>query len=111
MEHGNRFVEVDLLAVAASLAFAGPRLSASVMFAGRAPWDALSVLVVVLPVCVGAAHAVPASWPSLVVALFGLGCRALGSTSQFLLSVGTVLLLVAVTDAGSSAAASHAGGP
>ena len=104
MEHGIRFVAVVLLPVAASLAFAGPRLSASVMFAGRTPWDALSVLVVVLPACVGAAHAVPA-WSSLVVALFGLGCLALGSTSQFLLSVGTVLLLVAVADAGSFCAA------
>ena len=110
MEHGIRFAAVVVLAVAASLAFSGPRLSGSVMFAGRVPWDALSVLVVVLPVYVGAAHAVPA-WSSVVVALIGLGCLVLGSTSQFLLSVGTVLLLVAVADAGSSAVASHAAGP
>ena len=112
MEHGIRFAAVVVLAVAASLAFSGPRLSGSVMFAGRAPWDALSVVVVVLPVYVGAAHAVPA-WSSVVVALIGLGCLLLGSTSQFLQSVGTVLLLVAVADAGSSAAAGsfHAGGP
>ena len=99
MEHGIRFAAVVVLAVAASLAFSGPRLSGSVMFAGRAPWDALSVVVVVLPVYVGAAHAVPA-WSSVVVALIGLGCLLLGSTSQFLQSVGTVLLLVAVADAG-----------
>ena len=112
MEHGIRFAAVVVLAVAASLAFSGPRLSGSVMFAGRVPWDALSVLVVVLPVYVGAAHAVPA-WSSVVVALIGLGCLVLGSTSQLLLSVGTVLLLVAVADAGSSAAAGsfHATGP
>ncbi len=59
MEHGIRFAAVVVLAVAASLAFSGPRLSGSVMFAGRVPWDALSVLVVVLPVYVGAAHARP----------------------------------------------------
>ena len=110
MEHGIWFAAVVVLAVAASLAFSGPRLSGSVMFAGRVPWDALSVLVVVLPVYVGGAHAVPA-WASVVVALIGLGCLVLGSTSQFLLSVGTVLLLVAVADAGSSAVASHAAGP
>ena len=112
MEHGIRFAAVVVLAVAASLAFAGPRLSGSVMFAGRAPWDALTVLVVVLPVYVGAVHAVPA-WSSMVVALVGLGCLVLGSTSQLLLSVGTVLLLVAVADAGSSPAAGsyQAGGP
>ena len=110
MEHGIRFAAVVVLAVAASLAFSGPRLSGSVMFAGRVPWDALSVLVVVLPVYVGAVHAVPA-WSSMVVALVGLGCLVLGSTSQLLLSVGTVLLLVAVADAGSSTAASHATGP
>ena len=110
MEHGIRFAAVVVLAVAASLAFSGPRLSGSVMFAGRAPWDALSVVVVVLPVYVGAAHAVPA-WSSVVVALIGLGCLGLGSASQFLQSVRTVLLLVAVADAGSSAAASHAAGP
>ena len=110
MEHGIRFAAVVVLAVAASLAFSGPRLSGSVMFAGRVPWDALSVLVVVLPVYVGGAHAVPA-WSSVVVALIGLGCLVLGSTSQYLLSVGTVLLLVAVADAGSSAVASHAAGP
>ena len=101
-----------MLAVAASLAFSGPRLSGSAMFAGRVPWDALSVLVVVLPVYLGVAHAVPA-FSSIVVALVGLGCLALGSTSQLLLSVGAVLLLVAMADAGSSAAAGsfHAGGP
>ena len=88
-----------VLAVAASLAFAGPRLSGSMMFAGRVPWDALSVLVVVLSVHVGAAHAVP-RWSSVVVALVGLGCLVFGSTSQVLLSVGAVLLLVAVADAG-----------
>ena len=110
MEHGIRFAAVVVLAVAASLAFSGPRLSGSAMFAGRVPWEALSALVVVLPVYVGADHAVPA-WSSMVVALIGLGCLALGSTSQLLLSVGTVLLLVAVADAGSSTAASHAGGP
>ena len=112
MEHGIRFAAVVVLAVAASLAFSGPRLSGSAMFAGRVPWDALSVLVVVLPVYVGAVHAVPA-WSSMVVALVGLGCLVLGSTSQLLLSVGAVLLLVAVADAGSSAAAGsfHAAGP
>ena len=112
MEHGIRFAAVVVAAVAASLAFGGPRCSGSVMFAGRAPWDALSVFVVVLSVYVGAAHAVPA-WSSVVVALIGLGCLALGSTSQFLQSVGAVLLLVAVADAGSSAAAGscHAAGP
>lgn len=111
MEHGIRVVAVVMMAVAASLAFSGPRLSGSVMFAGRTPWDALTVLVVVLPVYVGVAHAVPA-WSSVVVALVGLGCLMLGSTSQLLLSVGTVLLLVAVADAGSSAAIGsfHAGG-
>ena len=111
MEHGIRFAAVVVLAVAASLAFSGPRLSGSAMFAGRVPWDALSVLVVVLPVYVGAVHAVPV-WSSMVVALVGLGCLVFGSTSQFLLSVGTVLLLVAVADAGSSAAAGsfHAAG-
>ena len=112
MEHGIRFAAVVMLAVAASLAFGGPRLSASVMFAGRVPWDALTVLVVVLPVYVGAAHAAPA-WSSTVVALVGLGCLVLGSTSKLLLSVGAVLLLIAVADAGWSAAAGsfHAAGP
>ncbi|MCY3845446.1 MAG: hypothetical protein OXH69_18130 [Acidobacteria bacterium] len=99
-----------MVAVAASLAFSGPRLSGSVMFAGRAPWDAVTVLVVVLPVYVGVAHAVPA-WSSVVVALVGLGCLMLGSTSHLLLSVGTALLLVAVTAGGWSAAAPHPGGP
>ncbi len=110
MEHGIRFAAVVMMAVAASLAFSGPRLSGSVMFAGRTPWDALTVLVVVLPVYAGAAYAVPA-WSSMVVALFGLGCLVLASTSQLLLSVGAVLLLVALADAGWSAAASHAAGP
>ena len=62
------------------------------MFACRTPWDALAVLVVVLPAYVGAVQAVPA-WSSVVVALVGLGCLALGLTSQPLLSVGAVLLL------------------
>ena len=112
MEHGIRFAAVVVLAVAASLAFGGPRLPGSTMFAGRIPWDALSVLVVVLPVYVGTAHAVPA-WSSVVVALVGLGCLGLGSASKFLQSVGAVLLLVAAADAGSSVAAGsfHAGGP
>ena len=112
MEHGIRFVAVVVLAVAASLAFSGPRLSGSVMFAGRTPWDAMTVLVVVLAVYVGAVYAVPAC-SSMVVALVGLGCLLLGSTSRLLLSVGIVLLLVAVADAGSSAAAGsfHAPGP
>ena len=112
LEHGIRLAAVVMMAVAGSLAFSGPRLSGSVMFAGRTPWDALSVLVVVLPVYVGVVHAVPAS-SSMVVALVGLGCLMLGSTSQLLLSVGAVLLLVAVADAGWSAAAGsfHAGGP
>ena len=112
MEHGIRFAAVVMVAVAASLAFSGPRLSGSVMFAGRTPWDALTVLAVVLPVYVGVVHAVPA-WSSMVVALIGLGCLMLGSTSQLLPSVGAVLLLVAVTDAGSSVAAGsfHAAGP
>ena len=110
MEHGIRFAAVVMMAVPASLAFSGPRLSGSVMFAGRVPWDALMVLVVVLPVYVGAVQAVPA-WSSVVVALVGLGCLMLGSTSHLLLSVGTVLLLVAVADAGWSAAAPHPGGP
>ena len=101
-----------MLAVAASLAFGGPRLSGSVMFAGRVPWDALTVLVVVLPVYVAVVHAVPA-WSSTVVVLVGLGCLVLGSTSQLLLSVGAVLLLIALADAGWSAAAGsfHAAGP
>ena len=112
MEQGIRFAAVVVLAAAASLAFSGPRLSGSVMFAGRVPWDALSVIVVVMSVHVGAVHAVPA-WSSVVVALVGLGCLMLGSTSQVLLSMGTVLLLVAVADAGVSAAAGsfHAGSP
>ena len=109
MEHGIRFAAVVMMAVLASLTFSGPRLSGSVTFAGRAPWDALTVLLVVLPVYVGAVHAVP-EWSSVVVALVGLGCLMLGSTSHLLLSVGTVLLLVAVADVGWSAAASHAGG-
>ncbi|MCY4658946.1 MAG: hypothetical protein OXF93_03910 [Acidobacteria bacterium] len=100
MEHGIPFVAVVVLAVAASLAFSGPRLSGSAMFAGRAPWDALSVLVVVLPVYVGVVHVVPA-WSSFVVALVGMGCLVLGSTSEFLLSAAAVLLLVAMADAGS----------
>lgn len=101
-----------MLAVAASLAFSGPRLSGSEMFAGRVPWDALSVLVAVLAVYVGAVHAVPER-SNIVVALVGLGWLALGSTSQLLPSVGVVLLLVAAADAGSSAAAGslHAGSP
>ena len=99
MEHGIRVAAVVMMAVAASLAFSGPRLSGSVMFAGRVPWDALTVLAVVLPVYVGVAHAVPAS-SSVIAGLVGLGCLMLGSTSQLLLSVGTVLLLVAVADAG-----------
>ena len=103
MEHGIRFAAVVMVAVAASFAFSGPRLSGSVMLSGRTPWDALSVLVVVLSVYVGAAHAIPA-WSSVVVALVGLGCLALAWMSQLLLSVGTVLLLVTVADAGSSAA-------
>ncbi len=112
MEHGIRFAAVVMVAVAGSLAFSGPRLSGSVMFTGRTPWDALTVLVVVLPVYVGVAHAVPV-WASAVVALVGLGCLVLGSTSQLFLSVGAVLLLVAVADASSSAAAGslHAAGP
>ena len=109
MEHRIRFAAVVMVAVAGSLAFSGLRLSGSVMFAGRAPWDALMVLVVVLPVYVGVVHAVP-TWSSMVVALVGLGCLMLGSTSQLLLSVGAVLLLIAVADAGSSAAAFHAAG-
>ena len=111
MEHEIRFAAVVMLAVAASIAFSGPRLSGSAMFAGRVPWDALSVLVVVLPVYIGAVQAVPA-WASMVAALVGLGCLVLGSTSQLLLSGGATLLLVAVADAGSSAAAgsSHVAG-
>ena len=103
MDHGIRFAAVVMVAVAGSLAFSGPRLSGSVMFAGRTPWDALLVLVVVLPIYVGAVHANPV-WSSAVVALIGLACLALGSTSQFVLSVGAVLLLVAVADTGSTAA-------
>lgn len=99
MEQGIRFTAVVMMAVAASLAFSGPRLSGSVMFAGRVPWDALMVLVLVLSVYVGVASAVPA-WSSVTVAVVGLGCLALGSTSQLPLSVGAVLLLVAVADAG-----------
>ena len=99
MEDGIRVGAVLMMAVAASLAFSGPRLSGSLMFGGRTPWDALTVLVVVLPVYVGVVHAVPA-WSSMVVALVGIGCLAVGSTSQLLLSVGAVLLLVAVADAG-----------
>ena len=110
MEHGIRFAAVIMVAIAGSLALSGPRLSGSVMFAGRAPWDALTVLIVVMPVYVGAVHAVPA-WSSVVVALVGLGCLMLGSTSRLLLSVGAVLLLVATADAGWSAAAPHAAGP
>lgn len=109
MEHGIRFAAVVMMAVPASLAFSGPRLSGSVMFAGRVPWDALMVLVVVLPVYVGAVDTVPA-WSTVVVTLVGLGCLMLGSTSQFLLSVGAVLLLVAVADAGWSAAVPIAAG-
>ncbi len=103
VEQGIRFAAVVVQAVAASLAFSGPRLTGSVMFAGRVPWDAATVLVVVLSVYVCAAHAVPAC-SSVVVALVGLGCLMFGSTSQLFLSAGTVLLLVAVADAGSSAA-------
>ena len=99
MDHEIRFAAVVMVAVAGSLIFSGPRLSGSAMFAGRFPWDALSVLVVVLPVYVGAFHAVPA-WSSMVVALVGLGCLVLGSTSQLLSSVGVVLLFVAVADTG-----------
>ena len=110
MEHGIRFAAAVMMMVAASFAFSGPRLSGSVMFTGRIPWDALTVLAVALPLYVGAVHAVPA-WSSAAVALVGLGCLMLGSTSQFLLSVGTVLLLVAAADAGWSAAAPHPGGP
>ena len=112
MEHGIRVAAVVMVAVAASLAFSGPRLSGSVMFAGRVPWDALTVLVVVLPVYVGVAHTDPA-WSSTVVGVVGLGCLVFGSTSQLLLSVGAVLLLVAVADAGWLAAAGpfHATGP
>ena len=110
MEHGIRFAAVVMVAVAAGLALSGPRLSGSVMFAGRVPWDALTVLVVVMSVNIGAVHAVPA-WSSAVVALVGLGCLVLGSTNQLFLSVGAVLLLVAVADAGSSAVASHAAAP
>ena len=110
MEPGIRFAAVVMVAVAASLAFSGPRLSGSVMFAGRVPWDALSVLVVVLAVYVVVAHAFPAS-SSVVVALVGLGCLMLWSTSQLLLSMGTVLLFVAAADAGWSAAVPHLGGP
>ena len=110
MDHGIRFAAAVMVAVAGSLAFSGPRLSASVMFAGRTPWDVLTVLVVVMSVYVGAVHAVPV-WSSAVVALVGLGCLALGSTSQLPLSVGAVLLLAAVADAGSSATACHAAGP
>ena len=99
MEHGIRFAAVVMVAVAGSLAFSGSRLSGSVMFTGRTPWDALTVLVVVLPVYVGVAHAVPV-WASAVVALVGLGCLVLGSTSQLFLSVGAVLLLVTMADAG-----------
>ena len=112
MEPGIRFAAVVMVAIAGSLVFSGPRLSGSAMFAGRVPWDALTVLAVALPLYVGAVYAAPA-WSSVVVALVGFGCFALGSTSQLLLSVGTVLLLVAVADAGASAAAGsfHAAGP
>ena len=112
MEHGIRFAAAVVMAVAASLAFSGPRLSGSAMFAGRAPWDVLTVVAVVLPVYVGVVQAVPA-WSSMTVALIGLGCLMLGSSSQLLLSVGAVLLLVAVADAGWSAAAGsfHTPGP
>ena len=101
-----------MLAVATSLAFGGPRLTGSVMFAGRVPRDALTVLVVALPVYVGVVHAVPA-WSSTVVASIALGCLMLGSTSQLLLSVGAVLLVIAVADTGWSAAAGtfHPAGP
>ena len=110
MEHEIRFAAVVTLAVGASLAFGGPRCSGSVMFAGRVPWDALSVLVFVLAVYVGVVHAAPVR-SSLLVALVGLGCLALGWTSQVLLSSGVVLLLVAVADAGWSAAANYAACP
>ena len=71
----------------------------------------LTALVVVPPVYVGAVHAVPV-WSSGVVApVVGLGCLVIGSTNQLLLSVGAVVLLMAVADVGSSAAASHAAGP
>ena len=80
------------------------------MFGGRVPWDALTALVVVLPVYVGVVHAVPA-WSSVALALVGLGCLMLGSTSQLLLSVGAVLLLVAMADAGWLAAAPPSAGP
>jgi len=110
MEHGIRVAAVVMAAVAGSLALSGPQLSGSVMFAGRVPWDALTVLAVVLPVYVGVVYAAP-EWSSVVVALVGLGCLVCGSTSQLLLSVGTVLLLVAAADAGWSAAVPHLGGP
>ncbi|MCY3845727.1 MAG: hypothetical protein OXH69_19550 [Acidobacteria bacterium] len=110
MEPGIRFAAAVMVAVAASLACSGPWLSCSGMFAGRAPWDAVSVLVVVLSVYVNAVHTVPA-WSSVVTALLGLGCLTLGSTSHLLRSVGTVLLLVAVADAGCSPTAPHPGGP
>ena len=110
MEQGVRFAAVVVLAVAASFAFSGPRLSGSEMFAGRFPWDALLVLLVVLHVYVGAVHAVP-EWSSVLVALVGLCCLMLASTSEFLLSVGSVLMLVAVADAGWSAAVPHAASP
>lgn len=104
IEQGIRFGPVVVVAVAASLAFSGPRLSGSEMFAGRVPWDALAVLVVVLAVYTGVVHAVPA-WSSMAAALIGIGCLAVGSTIQLLLSVGVVLLLVAV------AGSLHAGSP
>ena len=53
MEHEVRFAAMVMVAVAGSLVFSRPRLSGSVMFAGRTPWDALTVLVVVLPCASG----------------------------------------------------------
>ena len=110
MDHEIGLAAVVTVTVAGSLVFSGPRLSGSEMFAGRIPWDALSVLTVVLPVCVGTIHAVP-EWLGMVALLVGLACLVLGSTCQLLLSVGVVLLLVAFASASWSAAASNAAGP
>ncbi len=104
MACGIRFAAAALVAVAASLALSGPRLSGSVMFAGRVPWDAMAVLVLVGSVCAGAVYAAPAR-PGVLVVLAGLGCLSLGSTSQLFLLAGVVLLLVAAADAGLQAAA------
>ena len=95
---------------AGSIAFAGWAVR-SVMSPAGLPGMPLTALVVVPPVYVGAVHAVPV-WSSGVVApVVGLGCLVIGSTNQLLLSVGAVVLLMAVADVGSSAAASHAAGP